>query len=811
MKAKKLLKSITEVFKKPKILGYAIQNSTTDVMARENSPHGYLEKDIPMLVDLGFLRKKPKKPKNAAKNATKPENANAKDHFAEYEQVIKKREGDKEVPFTPEDILAFFVHLTTPNVDKFPMPLLMRRLLEEKRCQLREAMHSMGTSPAARSYEDYLVAEINATLRQDEEYGATRVECPDEKEPLTGPVEAVVGDAHAVIASIDAQEAVAAETIASLQTELDAVKDRNAIREAEKTALQKKLEEAEGRVENLQHAKEELEAAKKKVEEERDALKAKSEAKTDESPSVSLEEEIEALEKAMEKLDETVLEMQDTLHTQQTTVENMSITEPISASQEPQQSPKKQPKNTREFKRVSNNARNNVGNEGIIPHPPDIPEEAPLPSVNLTLATEEPLSSLSAPSEPAAISELPGRRNRNIQSHDNVVQRVVQSTPALSELGKVSIPAEQPSSPAQRTRYMASVPPSEIAGPMPAPILQSKTRTNRVSPPPLPARSSPKTPPSSTLPSQSSLPFSPSPRRLRNIQPTAILQPQPQPQPQRTPGGPTSSLLNSGVRTTTLLPFYLPNASAHTNAHLEDEMDEDLLEIPELRQSPKKSITTSPETILEEPNFANQLRNNNTTKASARVVTPIPQNIVGPNISRLLKSQIPPATLPFQQSASRPVTRPQTATSNPKDTENQEAFLNNVFIYLLKNKKVHDKDIRKQVNFKKRLSTLIDIVYDPNPAERTEFEYELQNDMVTELKEEVPQLVSFVNSMGIVASNNPFRDGYDFSDGQKVSQDLQVIFERMNEIGSRTPTFRGGAKTRKCRKQKLRKTYRRRM
>jgi hypothetical protein len=47
------------------ILGYRISNSVSDIKSRQASIHGYLEKDIPVLVELGFLRKKPKKGKNA--------------------------------------------------------------------------------------------------------------------------------------------------------------------------------------------------------------------------------------------------------------------------------------------------------------------------------------------------------------------------------------------------------------------------------------------------------------------------------------------------------------------------------------------------------------------------------------------------------------------------------------------------------------------------------------------------------------------------------------------------------------------------
>ncbi len=150
-----------------KILGYTVPNSASDREARLDSETGYSEKDEPLLEALGYLRKEVKtvKGKNG-KNVKR----------VTFVPILKTAEGKD---FTRDEMLEFFDHLLNLAKPRYPMPALMHRLLEDKRCKLREAIHSMGTAPATRSYERLLVAEIDAMLREDARVGREIVGCED--------------------------------------------------------------------------------------------------------------------------------------------------------------------------------------------------------------------------------------------------------------------------------------------------------------------------------------------------------------------------------------------------------------------------------------------------------------------------------------------------------------------------------------------------------------------------------------------------------------------------------------------------------
>jgi hypothetical protein len=121
-------------FKPTRLLGHVINTDLEKMLARETSPTGHLDEDIPLLQSLRVMKK-------------------------------NKKGGEPEYIGKSDEIKQFF--RWAAGSEKYPLPPLVRRILCMRRFQLIAAMEALKTTDPMRTYERNAIAEIDRFLRED--------------------------------------------------------------------------------------------------------------------------------------------------------------------------------------------------------------------------------------------------------------------------------------------------------------------------------------------------------------------------------------------------------------------------------------------------------------------------------------------------------------------------------------------------------------------------------------------------------------------------------------------------------------------
>jgi hypothetical protein len=120
------------------LLGYTIANDPDSVRLRQESNYGYIKgKDDAALVDFGILVRK----NNIVVNNTK-------------------------LTSNPKEIRDFLNWVTGKRTP--PLPDIVRKILCLKRARILNSKASTGTSPALRTKESLMIAEIDTMLHDDD-------------------------------------------------------------------------------------------------------------------------------------------------------------------------------------------------------------------------------------------------------------------------------------------------------------------------------------------------------------------------------------------------------------------------------------------------------------------------------------------------------------------------------------------------------------------------------------------------------------------------------------------------------------------